>query len=311
MASNPMQRQKRVSFLLGFLTMLLLSAIVIGFLGYTLYKIKEEEKAEKNAMKDVYVISTDVPSGGAINSTVMKLQKVAGTVAPSNRFTSSNLLDEEGNPREDLVSKIDLKAGTVLTADMVTINSEKATSDLRKQEYNIATLPTEIQTGDYVDIRIRMASGADYIIVSKKQVTIPQVAGMDAAETFTVNLAEEETLAMSSAIIDAFTCIGSEIYLTIYTDPGMQVAATPTYHVSATTMQLIGDNPNIVTDAKNALYNRYYQNGGERERNVIQNEINSNSEDAKDNIETNIEEHITKQKEYRQQYLEALAGGGV
>ena len=310
MASNPMQRQKRVSFLLGFLTMLVIATIVIGFLGYTLFKIKEEEKAEQAAMKDVYVISTDIASGGTIDATVMKMQKVAGTVAPSNKFSSSNLFDEEGNERTDLVAKIDLKAGTVLTADMVTIDSEKATSDLRKQEYNIATLPTEIQTGDYVDIRIRMPSGLDYIIIPKKQITIPQIMGMDSVDTFTVNLAEEETLAMSCAIVEAFHCVGSEIYLTIYTDPGMQVAATPTYHVNNATIQLIGKNPNVVQEAKEALANRYNANdAGNTTRNEIQNQLNQHAEDAQDNIESGIEEHITKQKEYRQQYLEALAGG--
>lgn len=310
MASNPMQRQKRVSFLLGFLTMLLLSTVVIGFLGYTLFKIKEEEKAEKAAMKDVYIISADVASGGTIDATVMKMQKVAGTVAPSNRFASSNLFDEEGNERTDLVAKIDLKVGTVLTADMVTIDSEKTTSDLRKQEYNIATLPTEIQTGDYVDIRIRMPSGLDYIIIPKKQITIPEIMGMPAVDTFTVNLAEEETLAMSCAIVEAFHCVGSEIYLTIYTDPGMQTAAIPTYHVNNATIQLIGKNPNVVQEAKEALANRYNANdAGNSTRSEIQNQLNQHYEDAKDNIESGIEEHITKQKEYRQQYLEALAGG--
>lgn len=306
MASNPMQRQKRVSFLLGFLTMLLVSAIVIGLLGYQLVTMKKAEEAEKAAMKDVYVISTDVTSGGTIDSTVMKTQKVAGTVAPTNKFTSSNLLDEEGNLRTDLVAKIDLKAGTVLTTDMVTANSEKTTDDLRLQEYNIATLPTEIQTGDYIDVRIRFASGADYIVVSKKQITIPQIAGADATDTFSISLAEEETLSMSSAIIDAFTCVGSEIYVSRYTDPGMQVAATPTYPVKPETLQAMKNNPNIVQQARDALYARY---NSEDRQSTIQNEINSNSEDAASNIESNIEEHITKQKEYRQQYLEALAGG--
>lgn len=308
MASNPMQRQKRVSFLLGFLTMLLIAAIFIGLLGYQLVSIKKAEAAEKAAMKDVYVIATDVLSGGTIDSSIMQIQKVEGQLAPSNKFTSNNLMDEEGNIREDLVAKIDLKKGTVLTTDMVTADSEKTTNDLRIQEYNIATLPTEIQTGDYIDIRIRFASGMDYIIVSKKQITIPQVAGADATDNFSVSLAEEETLAMSSAIIDAFTAKGSEIYVNRYTDPGMQVAATPTYPVKPETLQAIKNNPNIVQQARDELYARY---NSEDRQSTIQNELNANAEDAQSNVESNIEEHITKQKEYRQQYLEALAGGGI
>ena len=41
MASNPMQRQKRVSFLLGVLTMLIIAAIVIALLFMQLMKLKK------------------------------------------------------------------------------------------------------------------------------------------------------------------------------------------------------------------------------------------------------------------------------
>lgn len=304
MASNPMQRQKRVSFLLGFLTMLILSVLVIGFLGFTLFQMKAEEKAEQEAMKDAYVLSKDVKSGEPIDSTVMKKQKVLGDLVPSNKFVDANFVDEEGNLIEDLVAKIDLKKGTVVTTDMVTISSEKATDDIRIQEYNIATLPTEIQTGDYIDIRIRFASGLDYIIVSKKQINIVQVAGVDSVDTFTVNLSEDETLLMSSAIVEAFATKGSEIYVNRFKDPGMQAAATPTYQPSDAVMRLIGNNSNIVTEAKNALYSRY----NAEERTKIQNEVNTDSDDGRDNIETGIESHITRQKQLKQEYLDALSG---
>lgn len=308
MASNPLQRQKRTSFLIGFFTMFMIAVLIIGFLGYTLISMKKAEKEELEAMKDVYILSADVPSGGKIDSSVMKLQKVAGNITPSNKLSITDLSDEEGNLREDLVSKIDLKIGTILSADMITINSEKASNDLRIQEYNIATLPTEIKTGDYIDVRIRFASGADYIIVSKKEISIPEIAGVPSSENFTIRLTEDETLTMSSAIIDAFTCKGSEIYVARYTDPGMQVAATPTYPVSQVTLQAMQANPNILNEAKNALANRY--NSTDRQS-TIQNEINKNSEDADSNIETKIQDHITRQKQYKQQYLEDLAGGGI
>lgn len=307
MASNPLQRQKKASFLMGFFTMFIIAVLIIGLLGYSLISMKKAEKEELEAMKDAYVLSSDVPSGGKIDSSIIKLQKIDGKLVPSNKLTITDLSDEEGNPREDLVSKIDLKTGTILSVDMITASSEKASNDLRIQEYNIATLPTEIKTGDYIDIRIRFASGADYIIVSKKEITIPEIAGVPSAENFTMRLTEDETLAMSSAIIDAFTCPGSEIYVDRYTDPGMQVAATPTYPVSETTLQAIDSNPNIVNEAKNALASRYSREN----RGIIQNELNRNSEDAESNIETKIQDHITRQKQYKQQYLEELAGGGV
>ncbi len=51
--------------------------------------------------------------------------------------------------------------------------------DVRKQEYNVIVLPTQIQTGDYVDIRLSMPNGQDYIVASKKNVEIPVIDGVD------------------------------------------------------------------------------------------------------------------------------------
>ena len=41
MATNPMQRKARNSFLLGMLIMLLITGIIIGLLGFQLVKIKQ------------------------------------------------------------------------------------------------------------------------------------------------------------------------------------------------------------------------------------------------------------------------------
>src|SRR5699024_11379141 len=53
-----------------------------------------------------------------------------------NIATSADFYSDEGQTqaRADLVAKIDLKAGTILTKDMLTTSSEQVTNDLRKQE---------------------------------------------------------------------------------------------------------------------------------------------------------------------------------
>ena len=71
MASNPMQRQKRVSFLLGMLVMLIIAAIVIALLFMQLINLKKEKDAAKAAERKVYVVSTDVSSGSGIQITAI------------------------------------------------------------------------------------------------------------------------------------------------------------------------------------------------------------------------------------------------
>jgi len=316
MASNPMQRQKRVSFLLGMLVMLIIAAIVIALLFMQLINLKKEQDAIKAAERTVYVVSEDVSSGSGIQITAIEgdtsrepnvTQDVAdASVVPENVATASDFYSDEGQsqPRSDLVAKIDLKAGTILTKDMLTTSSEQVTNDLRKQEYNMLSLPTDLVDGDFVDVRIRFGNGQDYIVVSKKQVSIPEIAGAPAEGVININLSEDESIAMSSAIIELYQLKAVEMYVSRYTDPGMQVAATPTYPVSSEALNLMDSNPNIVDEAKAAIASRYNRNLRE---NYINNQINSvDSDERKSNLESSVEEHITQQKELRQQYLQSL-----
>ncbi len=317
MASNPMQRQKRVSFLLGMLTMLIIAALVIGFLVMQLINLKKEQDEAKASERAVYVLTSDVSSGSGIQisavsgddsrSSANVQQSVADmSVVPENYASTTDFYtdDSQSQARTDLVAKIDLKKGTILTKDMLTTSSEEVTDDLRKQEYNMLSLPTDLADGDFVDIRIRFGNGQDYIVVSKKQVSIPEIAGAPAEGIINVNLSEDETIAMSSAIIETYQSNAIEMYVTRYTDPGMQAAATPTYPVNSECLNLMSSNPNIVDEAKNAIAARYDRTLRE---NYINGQLNSvEADERKSNLESNVTDHITQQKELRQQYLQSL-----
>lgn len=316
MASNPMQRQKRVSFLLGMLVMLIIAAIIIALLFMQLINLKKAQDAAKAAERTVYVVSTDVASGSGIQISAIEgdtartanvSQEVADSkVVPENFATASDFYTDESlsQARSDLIAKIDLKEGTILTKDMLTTSSEQVTNDLRKQEYNMLSLPTDLVSGDFVDVRIRFGNGQDFIIAAKKQVTIPTIAGAPAEGVININLSEDETIAMSSAIIETYQLKTAEMYVSRYTDPGMQVAAIPTYPVNAEALNLMDSNPNLLEEAKKAIASRY--NRSLREQ-FINSQINSvDGEDRQSNLETSVEEHITQQKELRQQYLQSL-----
>lgn len=349
MASNPMQRQKQLSFWKGVLITLLICAIIIGGLGYMLYKKIEAEKELEASMKKVYVLSKDVESGQTITQNMLVLKEVSNTTIPSNavsdaeRLKTYSLQDEKGNEiytdsqglyvkdeektvrittdqngnylkdgeivdlkKVPLIAKVNMKANTVLTRELVAQSDEVNTDDVRIQEFNMVTLPSTLETGDFVDIRLRMPNGTDYIVVSKKEVTIPDVAGVPSTDTIQVNMSEDEILTMSNAIVEAYIMKGSELYATKYTDPGNQAKSATTYPVSKETMEIINNDSNIVETAKKALWSRY--NTDQRNGNV-NNNLNKYSEESADNVETGIEEQIQKQKELRENYLESLNGG--
>ena len=202
-----------------------------------------------------------------------------------------------------------MNKNSIITIDMISKSTEKTTDDLRKQEYNMLVLPSQLESGEYIDVRLAMPSGQDYIVVSKKQVEIPQVNGVDVDDTIWIKLTEAEIITMNSAIVEAYKIGGSKLYVTTYTEAGIQNAATPTYVPTGEVMQLINDNPNIVQMAKNELIARYQENAGTVRNNVINPAINSNGEEGENNLKTKLEESITNTKESRKEYLDSLGGG--
>ena len=362
MATNPMQRKARNSFLLGMLVMLLISGIVIALLFMQLLnRIKEDNEELANSV-NAYVLNQDVRSGQVITTNMLTLQTVNRTLVPSNATSDISLIenyalqDKEGNDiytkydrdnnpqlyitidgteyevdQEEetdsyyytrnnekqylelnsvpLVAKVDMNANTLITTELLSKSDNMVQDDMRKQEYNMLVLPIDLTTGDYIDIRLMLPSGQDYIVVSKKEVEMPLIGGVESADTIWVNMTEDEILHMSCAIYDAYRINGAKLYVTKYTEAGMQEAATPTYPVNESTSALLTSDPNILERAMEEIRARYSENNSSSLRNdYINSAINSQGDQADTNIQTNMEESITNSKNSRQEYLDSLAG---
>ena len=298
MAMNPMQRKANNYLLIGILGTLLVTGAIIAVLFMQLNKLQTEKKEQEKAMKKIYVVSKDINSGETIDISKLKEINLTTSAIPSNAISVSNIT-------ESTIAKINLKS--VITNDMVQESDNKITADLRKQEYNMVILPSQIQSGDYIDIRLRLSNGVDYIVASKKSVEIPTINGVESANSIIVNMNETEIMVMSNAIIEAYIDQGSLLYATTYVEPGMQETVIPTYVPSGTVQNAINANPNIEQEAKNALFARYNQNAATR-TNVIEGTLAQYAQDRVDNIEAGVQEQITKAKEERQSYLESLGG---
>lgn len=300
MATNPMQRKANNYLLIGVLVTLLITGTIIAILFMQLNKLNNTIKEQEAKMKKVYVVAKDINSGDIITQSNLKQVLATGEAIPSDAINV-------GNITEETVAKIDLKPGTVLTASMVNEKSEQTTADLRTQEYNMVLLPTQIQNGDYIDIRLRLPNGTDYIVVSKKKVEIPTIDGVESANTIKINVSEEEILLMSNAIVEAYWATGSKLYATTYVEPGMQDQATPTYLPSDKVIELMNTDPNIETVARNELFTRYNSTASSVRGN-ISNTLNTYAAEGQSNVESGVQEEITRAKEERQSYLEALGG---
>ncbi len=362
MASNPMQRKARNSFLLGMFLMLIITGIIIALLFLQLKNYQEKEAKQKTLLTSIYVLNQEVKSGQIITGDMLARKEVYSSMIPNNAIGDVDTLDiyslqdKEGNAvssrvedgqstlyitidgqayklqQEEtvnangeanyyiernkekqyiqlnsipVIAKVAMQANTILTRELITKGNNTTSDDIRKQEYNVVVLPTQLQTGDYIDIRLSMPSGEDYIVVSKKEVTVPAMGDTDSLDTIWLNLSESEILSMSSAIMDAFKTEGSKLYATTYTEPGFQAAATPTYPPNAEVVQQMLVNPNALPQAIQALRERY--NGDQRNR--INQNLQNNLDTADENVKTKVQESIQKTQEQRQEYLEELSSG--
>lgn len=291
MAVNPMQRKARQSFLLGMLLMLVIAAIVVGILFMQIMNMKEAENQTAAASKQVYALKSNIKSGQPITTADLVAQTVVTNLSSSEIATGADLT-------ENTVAKIDLGQGTILTQSMIVEADESVKDSLRIQEFNMLSLPADLETNDYVDIRLILPNGQDYIVVSKKRVI------QSTETTIFVKLTEEEILTMSNAIVEAYITEGSLLYATKYVDPGIQTASVPTYTVSKEVLDLIDTNANITVDAKNALYARYV---GEN-RNQINNVISPNMDDYTEKVQEKFDIQIKTAQEERNRYIETLGG---
>ncbi len=316
MPKNPMQRKAQNSFLLGMFITLLITGAIIAFLVVQLTRVTNEQKEAEANRKQVYVLAQDISSGDTVTADLLQSQMVDGTTIPSNALTpamleeQSNIFDEDGNlvRKVNIVSKIDLKQGTVVTSDMIMEEGE-ITADIRKVEYNMIIPQTQLESGSYVDIRLRLPDGQDLIVVSHEQVEIPAIAGVDSLNSMWFNLDETQILTLSCAIVESYKIQGSLLYVSEYVEPGFQDAATVTYLPSDEIINLINRDPNCVDEAKQAIFQRNNDaNNKTAVRNPVNNALNQNAEDAIDNVIDNVEEELQKTQEERQTYLESLGG---
>ncbi len=317
MPMNPMQRRANQSFWIGFLIALILGALAVAYLVNEVNK-KEEMIAELESLKtDVLVAVNDLKSGQAVTlEKDFEMQSIQTTVDPSQVISEDDFMfyDENGEPllmldgdgievQKTLIMKVGVPAGTVVTKDMLAAEEDLTREDERLMEYNMILLPSQLENGDYIDIRLTLATGETYIVVSKEQVMQTTGTGV------WLKLNEEQILTLENAIVESYQLIGSKLYATMYVEPGIQDPAHLTYPVSDSTRALINADPNILVEAKNELAQRYLdqQQVTQRVDRIEPALVVGGGAGA---VATGVEEEAAIVQTQREEYIKALEGTG-
>lgn len=242
------QRQRLLAGVAGAAAALLIgAAAVIPYVRHIEKKyegeqvVYERQIEEMNAERiPVFALKRDIRAGEKIESDDLAEIEVVKATVPSDMPA-----------KEDAVgryAKVSLSRNTPVSASML-YEGEVTPKDLRNQEFRLIELPSRLQTGEFIDVRVKFPTGEDFIVLSKKRTE--QLA----SGTVWVRMNEREILTMSSAIVDAYLNDAS-IYAVTYVEPGLQQAAAVTYPSNARVLDLIENDPNIVQRAVTELERR-------------------------------------------------------
>lgn len=230
---------------------LLCVGVCVWFFLTTKKNLQDDYEAQINELqmkiagktRTVYVAKEDIRSGVMITRELFELKEVLTDAA--------DYITDDDFGKTMLV---DVSAGTEIKRSFV--SGEVVDTELREVEYSYIDITSNVNTGDYVDVRIMMPDGTDFIVASKKQVK----ALNETKLICDLWMSEEEILMMDSAAVDAYLyrnieehAMDARIYVTKYIMPTVQNASTPNYAPSEQVAALIAENPNIAVIASEYL----------------------------------------------------------
>lgn len=303
MAMNPMQRKVRNSFLFGFVVALLIGAVVAGLLimknKQAQEKIVEIQNQNKLAMKEVCVAEKTIKAGEPISVTTISLP--AQTI-PENALKMEDLeeyeeVDDDGNTIYTMLAKIDMVENTVLTPEMIEKSKDAAT--YRLVEYNMISLPSMLEEGNYIDIRLACL-GLDTVVLSRIKVESAN------STTIWLKLSESQLLTLNYAIVESYIMQGTKLYATVYTDE-LQPALNCTYIPAENVVSLIETNVAAKGEEIEAFYERKNEMAYSFRNEIIQS-LKGADNDYSEEIIEKITEGYSTEKSNIQAARDALMG---
>lgn len=225
-------------------TVVVVAVVLTAVFGAILYVVWSGQQSEIKLLQEKsetiqrYVFTKNFSAGHVIDTGDLQLAAVKAETTPDNSFpsymevtpenrqeiymlTGTNYNQYESVPTLDLLVgrklKINVSTNTTLTEEMLVAVDEEATDDLRLEEFAMITLPSDTNTGDYIDVRITFPTGEDFSVLTGKKVE------KYTDNTVFLKLTEDDILTMGSAIVEAYMYDGTKIYATKYVDPFNQI----------------------------------------------------------------------------------------
>ena len=190
--------------------------VISGIIGWwSLSTIKSYQNGTNKKYQQLYtklvtVLTTDVIQGQIIDDTMVKEVRVHNTTVPAGALSKDIVVGS--------VASYNIPANVPVTSTMV--SEDIVDSDLREQELNMVVLPSNLNVGDYIDVRLMYPNGTDYVVLTGKEVKELT------EQTMWIDISEDERLLLNGSIVDSYLKAGSKLYATRYIDAATQLDAS-------------------------------------------------------------------------------------
>jgi hypothetical protein len=233
---------------------LVLTWVIGGGLGYLYHASNVKKLSAKDTqivkldasikqvgeLVDAYTVATDVKMGKKIEEVDLVAVKVPISMATNLVRTQDDLIGK--------YYKLNLTAGTAINTDAVF--GLQLTDDMRLFDLVLHNIPVGLKVGSFVDVRIALPLGEDFIAIPHKQVR--------AINAGVVKLAinEQDIHTYNSMLIDALVYPGTQLYAVEYLEGGVQKAADSFYPVSKNILAIAQKDPNLINAIKSDIMQR-------------------------------------------------------
>lgn len=190
--------------------------------------------------REVYEATRDIMRGEILDTDNLKRSNVQNSMPNDCFFTQQQI----GN-----VAIMDINQGTHLLKSMAVTPLKN--DSVREFETSVVKLNNNLEAQDYVDIRLFLPNGEDYVVLSKKCIRFDLLSEEQDNCYFWMD--EAEILNFSSALVDAYLYPGALLYTVKYIDPLLQEESSVSYVPSLATMTLMKEHPEILSEAEASL----------------------------------------------------------
>lgn len=236
---------KRVLIVLGLIIVLIGTNALQFYLVDNKWKAKEEEyKNEINTLRaaadamgpvvQVCTVGAPVKAGDEVTDLNVSFMDIPSTYIPQGTIEDKDIILGK-------FFKLNLDSGAMIHEAM--IMEDTIIDSTRDMDIYTNTYPSGLAKGDYIDLRIVMPLGQDYLVLSHKRIYELFENG------FKIHLTEEELFMYRSMLIDYYLnkAAGCRIEATRYVEPGLQKPAIPFYSIPTYLADLYNRDPNMLT----------------------------------------------------------------